>query len=146
MNHDKAISLWINHINLLWSRLKTASAIEGASLAAAYKIYGEKHIVWAVILLVVATLLLFGVLLLMMRDVQYVDAIKTSVNQSCSIPEPPIKESRWHVWKTAREKDDKCFEWEKIGGRQVGFLMIVVLMLSNVIAIICFLCPHPTCQ
>ena len=134
MNHDRTITLWINQSNLLWSRLQTASAIEAGSLAAAYNIL-PSHKCWSVALLIAASLLLFGVLLLMMRDVQYLDAIRKYTAADVVIPKPAKRMWSWDAWKT---DDTGSFDPREFGGRHVGFFSIVLLILINVAAIWCF--------
>ena len=135
MKQDRIVKLWINHTNLLWSRLQTASVIEGGALAAAYQIQCQ-HKYWASALLIVAALLIFGVLLLLARDAQYIDAIN-SVNESENdekipiIPAPPKDLSIWDFSKTFEIPDGDI---RKIGGRHIGFTMLSILIILNIIA------------
>lgn len=139
---EQKISLWINHNNLLWSRFQTASVIEGGALAAAYQIYGP-HKYWASALLILAALLLFFVLLLMCRDVIYIKHFETSINDKSSIlspTEPPI-------WQPICDTIDvlRNGKWKEIRGRNVGLIMIGVLIAFNAIAALRFLGLHCTC-
>jgi len=141
MKQDQIVSLWINHTNLLWSRLQTASAIEAGVLAAAYQIH-DLHKYWASILLIVAVLLLIGVLLLMTRDVQHLDAFKKSSDDGNAIPAPPENLSILDVHKTWKIPDGGI---RRIGGRHIGFAMIVVLIVLDIIAAWCFSGFHFRC-
>jgi hypothetical protein len=132
MNNDHAASLWMNHSNLLWSRLQTASVIEGGALTAAYAIH-DLHKYWAALLLIVAMLLLLAVLFLMMRDTQYMDAFKNAKDDPSIIPTPPTDKPIWDACKIPG------YDIRRIQGRHVGFFIMVLLIVVNFIAALLFI-------
>lgn len=71
---DDAVKLWQFHRQILWSRIQTATVIEGATLGGWYKILGEHHAVLAGAILVFGAALLIAATLLMFRDGQYIEA------------------------------------------------------------------------
>jgi hypothetical protein len=142
---NRMVKLWTNHVNLLWSRFKTASAIEAGSLSGAYTIH-DLHPNWAAILLLIAAALLFGVLLLMMRDVQYGDAIKKAKKDDSPIPTPDEDLLTLEAWKIGDDKNNKKpFRISQIGGRHIGFCMILILIGLNFLAAWRFSGHHFTC-
>jgi hypothetical protein len=144
MKHEQQVALWIYQNNLLWSRLQTASIIEGGVLAGAYQIH-DSHKYWASVLLVVGALLLFGVLLIINRDIQHADIIRESKDADPCIPKPPEGLSIFDFCRTCEIPDN---DLRRIGGRHVTIAMILILILLNTLAALRFsgiwmcLCPN----
>jgi hypothetical protein len=141
MKREEKVSLWINHNNLLWSRFQTASVIEGGALAGAYQIH-ESHKYWAFILMLLAAFLPFGLLLIMSRDVLHIDAFRKLNDDE---PMPPVDDKP--IWRPICDANDKlhCEKWGKFKGRDVGLLMIGVLVIFNMAASLVFLGIHSHC-
>jgi hypothetical protein len=71
MDPDKAADMWCEQSKLLWSRIKTASVIEAATLVAAYTLWRNNNSLLSCAILIVSCMLLFRVMKLMKRDQQY---------------------------------------------------------------------------
>lgn len=77
MTPNDAVKGWFDKSAHMWSRIKTVSAIEAGTLAAAwYALYEAKHFGLALSVILLATVLLIVVALLTHRDKQYMDALE----------------------------------------------------------------------
>ena len=76
LNADAFSRLWSNQVNLFWSRIQTASAIEAGTLGGAYSLWKSQHPIFVLLLLVLAIWLLVLVWLMMTRDIDYQDAFR----------------------------------------------------------------------
>jgi hypothetical protein len=113
-----ALNIWIEQSKLLWSRLQTASVIEGATLAGWYQVRTVGLL--PQIVLVFGTLLLFILALIMRRDVAYLCAAKRKAGDL--LPCPP--------------------ECCGMSGRRLALLAISLLIIGNLLlAIFCMYIP-----
>ena len=75
MKPETAATLWVEQSKMLWSRIKTASVIEAATLTAVYKLWNDDRKVTQIpeTVLIFSSLVLFCVIFLMIRDRQYME-------------------------------------------------------------------------
>ena len=116
--------------------------IEGGVLAAAYQIH-DLHKYWASVLLIMAASLLFFVLLIMSRDILYIEAFWKSIDDD-TIPNSNDKHIGQPICETIGILSNG--EWDKVKGRHVGLMMMIgILIIIDLIAALRFLGIHCPC-
>lgn len=91
MTPNEAVKGWFDKSAHMWSRIKTVSAIEAGTLAAAwYALSQVKHTGLAVSVILLATILLIVVALLTYRDKQYMDALQRIAGSEFPVVSPAL--------------------------------------------------------
>ncbi len=109
-NKAASASRWVEQSKLLWSRLQTASVIEAAALAAAYKMCMDRRRCLQILVLALGMVLLLLVFFLMKRDAEWLDAFHEAAGDCL----PKVKELFWGL-----------------KGRCIGYIAVFTLIIAD---------------
>jgi hypothetical protein len=89
LENSQVYELWRFHSGQMWSRVQTASVIEGGVITGWYALHCKTHGMGAIILFL-GTFLLIVTSLLMRRDAQYMTACERKLKGAFPKPEKPL--------------------------------------------------------